>query len=194
MHCPEAGLIVSTQEFSPRYQITNPNVFHGTRTPTKLPPLIHWSDVAFLTYQHQCQGSGVDVNSLQHIFRCRIENKTTSSIVERVAQRKFGQKFPAPAWSHRWLFAAGEEGGNAILASPNGRGVAWMLLTHREQLGRKRVKSVAVFAQEDDPDLETQGPSLYFELEDVPVEVGRTRPWRGVGRAFNYRRSDQAST
>lgn len=48
----------------------------------------------------------------------------------------------------------------------------WMLIQHREQLGKKAIKSICVFkddmtGSDDMYDPAKRGPSLYVELEDV---------------------------
>lgn len=58
--------------------------------------------------------------------------------------------------------------GKAILASPNGSGVAYLLLTHKRQLGRKTIGKVTVFA--DDGKKQPRPPSLIYHVVDVPPE------------------------
>lgn len=60
--------------------------------------------------------------------------------------------------------------GQALLGTPNGEGVAWLLINHKSVWGRKRVKSVAVYLDPESATIEDeqyQYSSLLFELEDV---------------------------
>ncbi|CAN9084245.1 unnamed protein product [Alternaria alternata] len=50
---------------------------------------------------------------------------------------------------------------NALLGSPNGQGVAHMLIQHRKQLGHKTVEKVIVFF------IACRGKMLLFHLQDV---------------------------
>lgn len=162
VHGPAEGLIISTAEYSPRFRILK------ARLNTSEPPLKHWSDVVYLNYEKICNDHNRSVRGLKHIFRQNIDNSTSHKIIELAMQNKFNKSYPAPAWGDRCVFHSGEDGANAILASPNGRGIAWMLLTHRAQLGMKRIKSIAVFEQDGVDSEKKYGPTLYFELENIP--------------------------
>lgn len=62
----------------------------------------------------------------------------------------------------------------AILGSPNGNGVAWLLIQHKEQLGQKRVRSVIVYETKRHPNYAEEYRrlsklNLMFIFEDVPA-------------------------
>lgn len=75
-----------------------------------------------------------------------------------------------------------EEGfGRVLIASPNGRGLAWLLIQHKEELGAKRIAGVRMFA-DDDVTLGNMAVKnglafphgsfhLLFRLEDVPEQI-----------------------
>ncbi|KAF2832660.1 hypothetical protein CC86DRAFT_401412 [Ophiobolus disseminans] len=58
--------------------------------------------------------------------------------------------------------------GKAILSSPNGAGVAYLLFTHKRQLGRKTMSKVTVFA--DDGKKQPRPPSLVYHVAGAPTE------------------------
>lgn len=59
--------------------------------------------------------------------------------------------------------------GRAILASPNGAMLSWMLIQHKQQFGTalKSVARVKVF--ESGPDAPSAYPNLIFYIEDAPT-------------------------
>lgn len=66
-------------------------------------------------------------------------------------------------------FDAEEAGAKALIATPNGYGVSWLLLQHRLQLGWKTITKVTVIAspshlQSREPN--AYGPHLVFEITD----------------------------
>ena len=60
----------------------------------------------------------------------------------------------------------------AILGTPNGKGVAWLLAQHRAQLGEKTVKKVTL-VYVPGPEPKRRNPSLVFWLEDLVEEDGK---------------------
>jgi hypothetical protein len=60
----------------------------------------------------------------------------------------------------------------AILATPNGVGVAYLLFTHKETFGLKQVKSVTIWVDHEDgfaldEDTDSALFEMLFEIEDV---------------------------
>jgi hypothetical protein len=71
-------------------------------------------------------------------------------------------------------FSMESEEGKALLASPNGAGMAWLLIMHKGVLGRKTVGKVIVFADEGVKG--PRPPSLVFCVGDVRgLDVGGLR-------------------
>jgi len=68
-----------------------------------------------------------------------------------------------PLWPGRKEYSMNTNEGKAILGSPNGRGVALLLIQHKAQLGeRTTIEKVAVFGEGED------GSSI--EAEEAEVE------------------------
>ncbi|KAF2492807.1 hypothetical protein BU16DRAFT_564117 [Lophium mytilinum] len=76
------------------------------------------------------------------IFSSPVENDETNGIVLQAlanAGKELGH------WPERVEFAATMREGQTLLASANGRGVAWMLIDHKADLVLKKVEYVTVF-------------------------------------------------
>ena len=58
------------------------------------------------------------------------------------------------------------EEGKALLGTPNGSGIAWLLAQHRKQLGDKAVKKVQLWYSI------TSAPNLLFHIKDVKKPEG----------------------
>jgi hypothetical protein len=104
-------------------------------------PLNRWSDVVFLEWQKLCEKVHVPLNSLKHIIRYNVDNGPTEDVIQDV----FGLN--TKDWSeisHGRTFYPGEEEFTALLGTPNGSGVAYMLIDHKGQFGQVRVKSITV--------------------------------------------------
>jgi len=165
---PTCGVIVTAHSKSPIHNLKRQG---SEAADLRAPELQHWSDITFLTYQDLCKNirPETSVEGLKHIFRFNILNDITVPIIKAIVQRQgtFASflKFETSTWSQRLSFDASTEEGRALLATPNGAGVAWMLVRYREQLGWKRVKRVSIFGLGETS--ARRGVSLYFELEDV---------------------------
>ncbi|KAK8013646.1 hypothetical protein PG991_009239 [Apiospora marii] len=86
-----------------------------------------WSDVAFAQWSW-------------------ITNKETVEIVSQAVINKFGPSPTIGKWNTgRLSFVQGDEGFDSILGSPNGRGCAWFLISHKRTLGEKTITQIDVF-------------------------------------------------
>jgi hypothetical protein len=115
-------------------------------------PLKQYSDVAFLAWQH---AAGDRTNGLKYILKNGIVNDDTIEVAEHILQQRGvslqpwpGLKIPFP-----------QEDALALMGSPSGRGAAWMLIQHKNQLGLKRFSHVTIFSV-------NRALSLCFWIED----------------------------
>lgn len=69
-----------------------------------------------------------------------------------------------PKWDQRLTFQPTSDEGKALQGTVQLQGIMWMLVQHREHLGRKAVRSISVFGG-DYPAV--YGPTFYIELEDL---------------------------
>ncbi|KAK4991787.1 hypothetical protein LTR50_001604 [Elasticomyces elasticus] len=133
---------------------------------TRLPELKALSDVMFLQWQALCGKSKVSPKTLKYYLSSFIVNETTNRIIEE-ALRRVGKPYPPAKWPGTTFLMTGDEG-KAILATPNGRAIAWFLAQHKTQLGNKSVKQVTVFRD----DTMNGIPFALFEIEELTLAVG----------------------
>ncbi|PSN75359.1 hypothetical protein BS50DRAFT_616031 [Corynespora cassiicola Philippines] len=143
------------------------------------PELGWWSDVAFLQWisppcipvDAEAMPEVENQRNLKYVFRTNIENETTQEVVNRILPDFKKEKCTWPGVT----FRTDSLEGRALLGTPNGAGVAWLLAQHREQLGWRVVDQVTVFQLDwleededpDDPDEERFRPTLLFWVHDV---------------------------
>ncbi|KAF2685387.1 hypothetical protein K458DRAFT_388267 [Lentithecium fluviatile CBS 122367] len=147
---------------------------------TTVPPLRHWSDVAFLQLLNAAETSTSTVPEssfpkpkLNYIIRAGVQCMPTVSVVKDILATR--NMSTLPAWPGISFYADDEVGGGrevveALLGTPNGSGVAYMVAQHNEMLGWKEVHSVTIFYSERDDDL-YRWPTLLFSLRDVGAAV-----------------------
>jgi hypothetical protein len=110
----------------------------------KLPKPAAWSDISYLRCLGVCSSHGTSVQTLQHIFQVAVENSDTKAIIARALAGRTPTSWankvtvtPAPFIST--TLTADNEAFYALARSPNVRGIAWMLIQHKDssQLGLK---------------------------------------------------------
>ncbi|KAL3428482.1 hypothetical protein PVAG01_01991 [Phlyctema vagabunda] len=134
----------------------NAIVYNRRKPLIRYPPLVSWSDLTFLAYQQQAAVNGHDIRKLRYVVRAGIANDNTRAIMNWAC----GVKDDYPPWENRAVFGMDTEQGQALLGTPNGSGIAWLLINHKLQLGIKTVDKVSVFSVDN-------YPFLLFELKDV---------------------------
>lgn len=78
------------------------------------------------------------MSSLQYIFRSNIINTATQQVILQTLTDNNINTGP-PKWPGK-EFAIDSQEGRALMGTANGNGVAWILFSHREQLGWKSIK------------------------------------------------------
>ena len=134
----------------------------GRRPPvtgSEVIPLKQWSDLVFLAWQNFQQKQAepeARMQNLRYVFRMQIANVDTESIVSRVMGGVAASVWPGKT------FKMTTDEGKALLGTPHGSGIAWLLAQHKKQLGLKTVDEVTVYR------LTTGQPtSLCFALKDI---------------------------
>lgn len=136
-------------------------------------PLHQWSDVAFLKYQLEASKFDADMNDLQYVFLLACNTKETRSVVSLALGGPFDDpEKQAPQWVQRKTFESNGDPTDAnafkaLIATPHGRRIAWLLIQHQDQFGYKRVARITVFRRPSPLSEGYAGPDLLFELEDV---------------------------
>lgn len=123
----------------------------------KIPELCYWSDIVYLQYIYAANLQRTFPAPLRYVFRSSIANHDTKDIIYGIcnANGKRLMQWPGTTYS---IYS---KEGQALLGTPNGHGVAFLLIQHKRQLGHKVVDSVTVFIEG------VTTPSLLFYIRDV---------------------------
>lgn len=159
----EDGVILAVANFSPNYE--GPRLDPPVTSP--IVPLKQWSDVAYLQYVDKASEASVPPSNLKYVFRIQIENEDTISIMTQALEGA-----PLSPWPGTKV-GMSDDRGKALLSTPNGNGVAWLLAQHKAQLGVKIVTDVTMFATgtAGHPDF-----NLCFWIADYAVGDGQLGP------------------
>ncbi|CAK1367833.1 unnamed protein product [Cercospora beticola] len=143
-----------------------------------IPDLHLASDVVSLEYAEQCRRNGDRPQSFRYYFSDQINNDDTLSIINVVLTNKgypatpvdgFGNIVARP-WSQAAIFDrynnADTQSFEALVGSPLGRKIAWMLIQHADLFGAKHIRKISVW-RSDAKDARGRLKSLLFEIADV---------------------------
>lgn len=151
------------------------------------PPLTYWSDIVYLQMRRaydmrQTSTSGLELRPPRWILQDDVKNRETIAVICWIVGLDFrgGQSRPVPPPSYDdrngpILLEPGKEGFAAILGSPNGRGIAWLLIQHADVFGRKEVKRIRIWkaqskVQVEEPeevDVKDFRADVLFEIGDM---------------------------
>ncbi|KAJ6013352.1 hypothetical protein N7540_007943 [Penicillium herquei] len=120
------------------YLMTGPGVIFSLNCHREDGP--HWSEIVSAAYRHY-ETAGVD---LRYVFRVNVVNPTTSLLISRL-YRANGLAWPDPELMH-WRYDTPEY--RAILSTPNGRGVAALVIGGFER-GTKYISEIITWANSD---------------------------------------------
>ncbi|RYN55588.1 hypothetical protein AA0114_g3153 [Alternaria tenuissima] len=131
---PSAGVLVADTNLSPSHAAAFDDA--GDKGYIDLPLLRHWSDVAFLQYLSSFHSPLVQPISLNYIFRIQIQSSETLLVLNKIIKmhgRSMYELWPGIT------FDIQSEEGKAILGTPHGSGVAWMLIQHSKALRERTI-------------------------------------------------------
>jgi hypothetical protein len=111
------------------------------------PPLKQWSDAVFLTYKDFCKGDLVKMKKLKGCLRHNVVNTGAKEVLHEYMDKHgdLQDNKPKP-WPGTEYKLDVDDGFNVALGVPNGKGVAYLLATHRESLGWKEIYSIRIFS------------------------------------------------
>lgn len=135
---------------------------------TTIPRLKNWADIAFLDWQRIAKERDQPVNRLRYIFSSNVENSHTKDAIRRILGERLGKDTCGDyLWTTgRREFFPKDEGYKALLASPNGRGAALMLITHKAVFGERRmIGSIHLWCEREDGKI-----SLLFAVNEHDEE------------------------
>ncbi|KAL8703780.1 MAG: hypothetical protein Q9201_003045 [Fulgogasparrea decipioides] len=141
VYIPSKGTIIANENISPQQSIAM------YRRDNKLPPytaaqykdfipeMHRWSDVVWFMWTKQ---AGNQAGNLRYIFRDNVINNDTKSVIDQVF------KIPSYSFDLKWpgetFDVATTDDGKALLGTPHGAGIAWMLADNRDVLGESGLK------------------------------------------------------
>lgn len=126
------------------------------------PALRHWSDILF--YQYNAHFPDEDLNG---VVRAQIKNKETNAVIKLLRQKDPALRVQNIAFGEQRTYGRGESTFHALLGTPNGKGVAWLLLLHGEELGmRPYVSEISMWW-----DVENS-PTIWFKIESQKERTG----------------------
>ena len=118
----------------------------------RLPAVQKWSDVVGITWKDKAGGA---TSQLKYIFRQAIVTPTTRGIMDEVAKRQSRGRKTSDSLKTKWpgfKFKSGDEAFLALLGTPHGSGVVFLLTTHPDEFPGKTIESVQAFITEEDGD------------------------------------------
>ncbi|KAL8782272.1 MAG: hypothetical protein Q9213_005546, partial [Squamulea squamosa] len=167
---PDQNIIISFSTRSPAWQIekNNPGISKDDRN-ALLPPLNSLSDILWTVWNTV----SVEPKNLRYIARDYITNGETKAILQYLFLRdlKKDEDIPWPGLE----YSGNSDEIKALLATPNGRATAWLLMDHASQLKKKdeltnRQLKVNIFSVENKYcmlwDLEPQNSRRRVKRED----------------------------
>ena len=177
------GILIAGSNFGPAHT-------HGDKLidGEALPDLQRWSDIAYLQALYLCSAEnrvpeGCErpaadaVKKLKYVVRHDIENADTNVVIHELLQWyvtgpcSFSVSNEGCPWCSVYLmwpgltFSIESDEGLALLGTPNGRGIAWLLKQHEELIG-KRASKVTVWCDVEKVPLKS---SMLFHLENAGV-------------------------
>ncbi|KAL8924705.1 MAG: hypothetical protein Q9208_003895 [Pyrenodesmia sp. 3 TL-2023] len=166
--------MISSDTRSPRYQVTSTKDFRAfpSLIDKSIPPLNRQSDAMWAVWKTV----SATPNSLRYICRDGVVNPDTKSIMNEVFRRTSPTQKPV-TWPGL-TFGIETEEAQALLGTPNGLAVAFMLMDRAKELGRRRL-SVTIAAT--DPEL-GQGYRMLWDM--APWVLTLDLPPAGLGLTF----------
>ncbi|KAI4256996.1 MAG: hypothetical protein L6R42_005908, partial [Xanthoria sp. 1 TBL-2021] len=142
-YIPTISSIIVKNTVSPLHVLSEIFTNMGVAPPSTLeiaqsyvPPLARWSDVTWTVYASLCasQAPPSDPSKLRYIGRDSLINREAQVIIAYILQRHRGTVVvPFPGLE----FGMDEEEGLALLGTPNGMGVGWLVRDRVAELGRR---------------------------------------------------------
>lgn len=143
-----------------------------------------YSDILYLTYSRIAAKHDGDISDLKYILFHNIQEQATWAAILAVLARR-GQlgepegekglcKPQISYWPGLLIEAKSDEASldeiAALLATPLGKTLAWLLIQHKEKLGKKEIVAVNIFKSRhaDNFNNDFWKPSLLFRLGDKP--------------------------
>ncbi|KAK4893966.1 hypothetical protein LTR27_007772 [Elasticomyces elasticus] len=180
---PAAGIILCLNNYGPEFMIKRDALLRHPPISTlgPAPPMKFLSDVMFFQWKFACQSRKADISNLKFIFQRKIADDKTVQLVDIITSFAGEQLRP---WPGKFYPLAGKDDAqngiaNALLASPQGHAVTFMLLQHANELGHRVPLGVRLFGNPASPRLSYDRHMLFYidaRPADVPGAAGPAGP------------------
>ncbi|KAL9629697.1 MAG: hypothetical protein Q9204_005129 [Flavoplaca sp. TL-2023a] len=130
-YVPSHNAILAKYVESPKYLLGKRNV-PAANIPSLVPPLNRLSDMSWYTYSKYAPNPA----GLRYIGHHFISNPESSDIIDQILKATYNTNTPNIAWPGLQA-SINTDPGKALLATPNGVGIAWLLMDHAGVLGRR---------------------------------------------------------
>ncbi|KAL8672576.1 MAG: hypothetical protein Q9168_002981 [Polycauliona sp. 1 TL-2023] len=128
---PSHNAILAKYVESPKSILQKRNI-PAASIPSLVPPLNRLSDLSWYTYSNYASNPG----GLRYIGHHFISNKESSDIIDQILKSVYNTNTPNIAWPGLQA-SINTDYGKALLATPKGVGVAWLLMDRAADLGRR---------------------------------------------------------
>ena len=114
--------------------------------------------MTWILWANQAQQRGLSPGTLKYIFKNFITTQSTEGVIEMAANPGRTRDLFEKPWPG-YRYAKGTEEFQALLGTPHGKGVVWVIIQHPNELPNKDIESITTF---------TVGPDyhLLFTLTD----------------------------
>ena len=107
---------------------------------TALPQLKNWHDIAYLDWHRLVQEQHQPLGRLRYVFSTDVQNSYTKDAIRRIVGEALdSETCHKYLWHEKRAFFPGDDAYRVLLASPNGRGAALILITHKAAFGQRRM-------------------------------------------------------
>ncbi|KAI4122663.1 MAG: hypothetical protein LQ341_007285 [Variospora aurantia] len=159
-YIPKSGAIIASVNTSPQQNIAqyrrsiNEPQLTAAELKHQVPKLNRWSDVVWFIWARE---AGNEAGNLRVIVRDNVINDDTKGVIDDIFKTKthaFHKPWPGTTFDIREPTSedgsSQTEGDNAraLLGTPHGAGIAWMLADHKRELGERSLK-ITVFTGAD---------------------------------------------
>jgi hypothetical protein len=158
----ENELLVAWANHGPDYLVENSG--------RAVPELKHWSDMAYLQWCDPDVSHGEN-GELKYVLRHEIQNKGTLAIMRRIEDDYRRANGIEDGWKPMWpgiTLEADSEESKALLGTPDGHGVAWLLIQHKRQLGHMAVGKITLYLC-DSAEPGSHSSNLLFHLNKIKL-------------------------
>ena len=153
--------IIATQMISPRFSV-------GKNNP--VPVLSRWSDWAWAVWESVCTGSQKSATDLRYIIHDHITTLDTRMIMHKITGAPISEYVDLHLEWPGLLFTMDQDQGLALLGTPHGQGIAYLIRDHSDQIQTRKptVRMWVVHhpAFRDDP-----GNGYYYLLWDLKPDL-----------------------